>query len=85
MKYLILFLPFILSANIWVITTENYLGMVAITSSDYLIVSIDHSLAKHPGATNRIICESEECINYNIDRLQHKWRTRGISTIIIKD
>jgi|FLOH01.1.fsa_nt_gi hypothetical protein len=85
MKYLLLFLPFTLVANIWVITTENYWGRIAITKSDYLIISINHSLANHPGVTNRIICESDECINYNIDRLQHKWGTRGISTIFIKD
>ena len=85
MKYLTLFLPFVLTANIWVVTTEDYLGRVSIAKSDYLIISINHSLATHYGVTNRIICESDECVNYNIKRLQHKWRGQGISTIIVKD
>ena len=85
MRYLLLFLPFTLIANIWVIQTEDYLGRVIISKSDYIIVSREHSLANHYGITNRIVCETNECISDNIRRLKHKWRTRGISVITIKD
>ena len=85
MKYLMILLPISLLANIWVITSENYVGMATITKGDYLIVPIDHSLAKHYGVTNRIICESKECVQDNISRLEKTWRTEGISVIYIKD
>ena len=85
MKYLIILLPISLLANIWVITSENYVGMVTIAKGDYLIVPISHSLATHYGMTNRIICESKECVEDNIARLEKTWRTRGISVIYIKD
>lgn len=85
MKYLLLLLPFTLIANIWVIKTENYLGKATIAKADYLIVSEGHSLANHYGVTNRILCDSEQCVLDNVKRLKHKWRTRGVSVITLKD
>lgn len=69
MKCLTLLLPIPLLANIWVINTEDYLGRVAISKSDYLIIKPTHSLAAHYRVTNKILCSTDECVSKNIHKL----------------
>lgn len=86
MKYLFLLLPFTLIANIWVIQTEDYLGRIAIEKTDYIIVPSNHSLiTRYNTLGTVVICDTLDCIENKVMQLNRKWRTKGISVIIIKD
>ena len=63
--------------------TEDYIGKLTIEKRDFVIVSPSHSLASN-SAPNIVICESTECREEFIEKMQHLYRTNGISVFKIR-
>ena len=72
-----------LNAAVIDVHTEDYIGKLTIEQRDFVIVSPSHSLAS-TNAPNIVICESAECREEFIEKMQHLYRTNGISVFKIR-
>jgi len=87
MKYLLFILTVLpLQANIYNLYTENITGKISIQKDDLVIVSYGykyiHTFIEY--GINYKECGSEQCRTKEIERLQARYKTRGISIITIR-
>ena len=81
---IVLLISLNLSAKtLFIIDTTDILGKCTISKGDIMIVH--PTLNIHiPRGIEVIECETRECVIYETERLQHLYRTNGISVITIK-